>query len=198
MRAAARITIVAAVVAAGAAVAMVVGAATPVGAAGTGGVELTPVAPTDGTAFHVVASAGHPGVLAFELRNISGAPAEAHLYPAAVSRTGTAYSVSSSGTASWIALPDQIVHLDAGESRHFEASVDSAAAPPGQVVYGAVVQENLGDVAVRRRVATLVYLTRHERGGPPTPLAWLVLATMLLGAAALAVVLQAARQGDNR
>src|SRR5207248_1573970 len=132
-------------------------------------------------------------------RNIGPVAADAHIYPAAVSRTGTAYAVAGPGTAPWIGLPDQVVHLEPGATRRVEVRVDASRAPAGSVVYGAVVQEAVGDVAVRPRVATLVYL--HRSGPSPRPVAWLVLASLLASlvvARTAAVVASESRRGLGR
>ena len=193
-----RRSVLVAVVAPAAGLMAATAAAGPVSAAGTGGVELTPVAPTPGTAFHVTAGPHRPARLAFDLRNVGSVAADAHIYPAAASRNGTAYAVGGPGTARWIALPDQVVHLEPGATRHVEVGVDATRAPAGRLVYGAVVQEPVGDAAVRPRVATLVYLQRSGRSAPTRPLVWLVLAFLLVAGTSGAVASESRRHLRRR
>ena len=168
----------------------------PAAASGAGGIEITPL--TDGrptSSFHVSPPrSGARTRIAFDVRNVSTVPAEARLYAASVSQTGSAYAVGGAGSAPWIRLGPTTVWLAPGEVRRVEAEVSVPRGAKGGAI-GAVVEEPAGDTAVVRRVATLVHL---EPGGEPVvprPVVLLLVATVLVGAAAALVVRQARVRG---
>jgi len=129
-------------------------------AAGTGGVELTPIPTVDShgkavTAFHV-----HSGAeTRFALRNLTNHAATVRIYAAAATRSSVgAYSIGAAGSARWVELPTQTVTLPAHAVQYRSMHIASKGIPP-KTSYGAVVVEQVrGNVA--QRAATLVYLDR--------------------------------------
>jgi hypothetical protein len=156
-------------------------------AAGTGGVELTPLPTVDSqghpvTAFHVA-----PGASArFALRNLTTHPATVLVYAAAATRSPSgAYAVGGPGSARWIAFPDRTVTL-APHAVQLVGFRLNRAIPKGSK-YGAIVLEQRDGMVVQR-AATLVYLT-----APGTPLKTaerallpILVAGLLIGAAVAA------------
>lgn len=141
------------------------------GAAGVGGVELTP---PSGSSFTVTARAGQTVTQDFTLRNVGTAPATVRLYAADASQVDGGWSVGAAGSAPWLHLPDQTVTLAAGEHKAMSVRVDGGAHT------GAIVVEQAQGTVVQR-AATLVRLT-------PPPV---VPVPLLLAAAAAGLVLAA-------
>jgi hypothetical protein len=143
-----------------ASVAALMSSAPAASAAGTGGVELTPIPTVDKhgkavTAFHV-----HTGTQArFALRNLTDHVATVRVYAAAATRSSTgAYSIGGSGSARWVELPAQTVTMAAHAVQYRSMQISTKNIPKG-TAYGAVVVEQVrGTVA--QRAATLVYLDR--------------------------------------
>ena len=159
-------------------------------AAGTGGIELTPLPAFDAgghliTAFHVSLPAGGVAHEHFELRNLNDVTHTEQLYAAAAATNGHGgYTIGGPGSAGWIGLADQSVTLGPHAAKLFSFDVHRHGTPVGPLVYGAIVQVDI-TTSVVRRVAVLVYLS--EPGpGRVVPIALAVLAALvLLGAAAL-------------
>ena len=133
-------------------------------AAGTGGVELTPGGSS--SAFHASLKAGQSATAEFTLTNLKGAPADIRLYAASASRGGDGgYAVGGPGSAPWISIDNQIVHLAAHQAKRYSFTITRDTAPRGEgLTYGAVVLEEAGGNLVTR-AATLVYLDRVGPGG---------------------------------
>lgn len=144
-------------------------AAPSAGAAGVGGVELTP---PSGSSFSVPAQTGQTVTQPFTLRNIGTAPATVRLYAADAREVDGAWSVGAAGSAPWLHLPDQTVTLAPGEQKAMSVRVDGGAHT------GAIVLEQASGTVVQR-AATLVRLT-----APPA-----VPVPLLLAAAAAGLVL---------
>ena len=126
-------------------------------AAGTGGVELTPIPTVDShgkamTAFHT-----HRGAQArFALRNLTNHAATVRVYAAAATRSASGgYAIGAAGSASWVDVPAQSVTLPAHAIEYRSMRIHKDI--PKGTAYGAIVVEQArGNVA--QRAATLIYL----------------------------------------
>jgi hypothetical protein len=155
-------------------------------AAGTGGIELTPVPVVDGhrhrvTAFHV----GPGGRAEFALRNLTDQPVTIRMYAASATRSPSgAWSIGSSGSASWIHLKAEsvVVPGHAVLTRTFTVARQGLAKG---VTFGAVVLEQSHGTVVER-AATLVYLTAAKSSLPERALLPVIVAVLLVAAAAVA------------
>ena len=168
-------------------VAVAVGFAPAATAAGTGGVELTPLPTVDAhghpvTAFHVAPG----GTAKFALRNLTDHAVTVRMYGAAATKSASgAWSVGRAGSADWLDLPAQDVTLapHAIQTRSFTIAKHGIAKG---VTYGAVVLEQSHGTVVER-AATLVYLKsasalpKVERAVLPV-----VVAAALIGVAVVA------------
>lgn len=162
-------------------------------AAGTGGIELTPLPAFDSsghlvTAFHVSLPADGVGHEAFELRNLTSTAHSEEIYAASAAHQGGGYAIGSPGSAPWIDLPDQTVTLAPHSSQVFHFSVHRRGAPVGPLVYGAVVQVDRTSPALVTRVATLVYLSEPGPSRVVPIILVAVAAALVLGAAGLTVM----------
>lgn len=164
--------------------AVLVAAAVPAGAAGVGGVEVTP---RSGTAFNLSVSDGETVRETFTVRNIGEAAATVRLYAAAAEQTesGT-WSVAGAGSAPWLEFADREVSLEPGETQE----LSFAARGSDEARNGAIVIEQ-GSGTVVQRAATLVYVKQ----GPtvPLPLLLILIAVVLIALAAAAWVTAARR-----
>jgi hypothetical protein len=133
-------------------------------AAGTGGVELTPGGSS--SAFHASLKAGQTATAQFTLTNLKATPTDIRLYAASASKGGDGgYAVGGPGSAPWISIDDQVVHLAAHQAKRYSFTIARDTAPRGEgLTYGAVVLEEAGGNLVTR-AATLVYLDRIGPGG---------------------------------
>lgn len=166
--------------------------AAPALAAGTGGIEVTPVpGVVDGrqvTAFHVsVPSRGSTSV-AFALRGAGAAVATGRLYAArAVADGKGGFSIGEAGSSPYVSMPSATVTLQPKEVR--AATFRVHAGPhgrPGSGSYAAIVVE-VRKGAVVQRAATLVYLKAGRR--VPLPLLLVLIAGGLVAVTATALVL---------
>lgn len=179
----------------GAAVAAVLLLPVPALAAGTGGIEVTPVPPVrDGkqaTSFRVdVPSSGREQV-PFTVRNVEDGERSARVYAAAVTRAadGT-LSLGNPGSSRWVSLAAEEVTLAAGEVQERSFTVNGGDLPDGQVLAAVVVEVRNGSVV--QRASTLV---RLERGRTvPLPLLVVVAAVLLLAFAGAGVALLGRRR----
>ncbi len=159
----------------------------PAGAAGTGGIEVTPIPGiVDGkqvTAFDVDAD-GQPHDVAYALRNITSTPKTARLYAASATRQPDGgFTVGDAGSSPFLVLPDENVTLNPGA---FLRRTFRLRGEVQELTYGAVVVE-VRNGSVVTRAATLVYL-RPGRS-VSIPLALGLLAGVLVLSAGFAVVL---------
>ena len=160
---------------------LLLGGSGPALAAGTGGIEVTPIpAVVDGrlqTTFRADVPAEGTRRVAFALRNITEGQRAARVYAALAQRQqdGT-ITVGAPGSSRNVVLPEERVELKAEELQQRAFTVtgplerDALAAVVVEVRQGSVVQ----------RAATLVYLS--PEGDLPIPL------LLGLGAAAVALV----------
>lgn len=172
---------------AAAATALVVAAAAPAGAAGVGGIEVTPLS---GSSFRLDVPAGKRAQQEFLLRNLRSEPSTVRLYGASATRNGSAWSVAGPGSAGWLELADREITLRGGETRTLAFRVRGGE----QQRTGAVVVE-LGAGTVVQRAATLVYVDTAAR--VPLPLLLVVAAVALLLAAGAGVAAVARRRAGD-
>ncbi|MCW2606654.1 MAG: hypothetical protein JWO60_1347 [Frankiales bacterium] len=158
------------------------GLAAPAHAAGTGGIEVTPIpGVVDGeqvTAFHVRVPNDGSRTVPFALRNLTRNPRKARLYAASAARQpdGT-FTVGAAGSSPHATLADEPVTLRSQEVQRRTLVVKGAVE---KLTYAAVVVEvRTGSVVTR--AATLVYLRPEQDRHTP----------FLLGLGAAAVALAA-------
>lgn len=160
---------------------LVLSSALPVGAAGTGDVELVPASRNGEPQTSFTVSPDDDGIR-FDLVNLVDEPRTVRMYAAAADRSGGGgIGVGSEGSAPWLDLPDAEITLAPGETRPFEADVLADELVEGREQLGAVVLE-AEQAAVTVRVATLV--TVAPRAALPLPLWAVALAVIALALAA--------------
>jgi hypothetical protein len=170
---------------------VVLAGVTPASAAGTGGIEVTPIpGVVDGhqvTAFHVKVPSRGGSAVPFALRNTTNAGASARLYAAAATSDGHGgFSLGAAGSSPYVSMSDTTVTLKARELRRSDFRVHAGPdGRPGGTQYAAVVVE-VRDGAVVKQAATLIYLQAGRT--VPLPLLIVVLAVALLVIAATGVL----------
>lgn len=169
-------------------------------AAGTGGIEVTPLPfVVDGepvTAFHLELPGNGSQDVSFLLRNVEQGERTATVYAAAATRLPDGgYDVGPADSSPYVAFDRRTVTLGTDEQRKETFRVTRAAGdrPEGTVHAALVVEVSNGSVV--QRAATLIYL--EEAPLLPVPLA-IVLAVALLVLLGFAVPLVARRlSGGN-
>ncbi len=175
---------------------VVLAGASPAAAAGTGGIEVTPLpGVVDGkqvTSFRVeLPSDGTDGV-EFALRNITDAPKSARLYTARARPDGKgSFTIGDAGSSPYVRLDDRTVQLAPQEVRAERFTVAAPDERPTQQVYAAVVVE-VQQGAIVQRAATLVYISPGRGVSLPLLLVLGAAALILLGG--LSVLLAARRR----
>lgn len=176
---------------AGLAAAALLALSSPALAAGTGGLDITPLLPSsDGrapTAFHTTLPESGTVTVPFALRNLSKGPRTGRVYAADVTKTNGNYAVGAADTSPWVQLANREVTLKAAQVERLSFRVRRGSHDlPTHTTYAAIVLEvRTGSVVTR--AATLVYLEPKRGLGLPTGPT--VLAVVVLVAAAGAVVL---------
>ena len=158
-------------------------------AAGTGGIEVTPVpGVVDGkqvTAFRAELPESGTTQVRFALRNITKEPRSARVYAASARADGQGgFAIGDAGSSPHVRLEDRTVRLAANETRAetFDVLAPGDDRPDGTVHAAVVIEVKQG--AVVQRAATLVYL---EPGDSPPRSRWVawvagaVLAAVILG-----------------
>lgn len=177
--------------------ALVAVATAPALAAGTGGIEVTPLTTGSGgraaTAFHVDLRESGTTRVAFALRNITTGERRGRVYVASAQRSSTGeYDVGRAGSSPYVSWPEQQVTLSAGEARRETFTVGLHGHDlPKQQVYAAVVVE-VANGAVVQRAATLIYLKPVRGLHLPRGLVVVAVALLLASAVTLVVVRQRA------
>ncbi len=167
--------------------------AAPAGAAGTGGLEVTPNPPVvDGkqsTNFRVEVPGSGERSVSFTVRNITGEQRSARLYAAEVTRSNGNLQLGTPGSSPFAALPDRTVTLEPGEMQTSSFTVRAGKLPDGEVMAAVVLEVRNGSVV--QRASTLIYVD----DGPPVPLPLLLAA---MAAALLLIPLGALAVGARR
>ena len=159
----------------GAAIPLVLLLPVPAGAAGTGGIEVSPypgaVKGRQVTAFHTKVPSRGSETVRYSLRNTTAHPASGRLYAASATSDGNGgYAIGEAGSSPYLSFRTRDVTLAAGE-----LTLDTFTVHPGPdgrpstERYGAIVVE-VRNGSVVQRAATLVYL----EPGPVVPLPLLV------------------------
>lgn len=165
-------------------------------AAGTGGIEVTPLpAIVDGeqaTAFHLDLPGRGSKDVSFLLRNVESGERTATVYTAAVTKLpGGGYDVGPAGSSPYVSYRKQSVTLGTGDQRVDRIRVSRPAGDrPAGTVYAALVVE-VSNGSVVQRAATLIYL--EEAPLLPVHLAVIIAITLIL-LLGLAVPLAARRR----
>lgn len=159
----------------------------PAFAAGTGGIEVTPVpSQRDGKAITTFSvDVPHEGAVdvPYLLRNVEDGPRSARVYAARVTRNDGNFALDDAGSSPYVSMPDREVTLQQGEVlEEFFRVTPGPDGPPDGDAYAAVVVE-VRNGSVVQRASTLIYLDAERRVSLP----WLlvVLAVLLLVAAAV-------------
>ena len=170
--------------------------ALPAGAAGTGGIEVTPVpSQRDGkpvTVFRVELPSDGSVRVPYTVRNVEDGPRQARVYAARVTRDGDAFSLDDPGSSPYVEMPDRTVELAAGEllEETFEVRAPRGDRPADQQYAAVVVEVRNG--AVVQRASTLVYLSAGR--SVPLPLLVVLVAVGVLTTAAAAVAVTVRRR----
>ena len=151
-------------------------------AAGTGGIEVTPVpAVEDGqpvTTFRVEVPRDGVTEVPYLLSNVEDEPRSARIYAARVTSVDGNFSLDDAGSSPYISMEDREVTLQPGEVREetFEVSPGPDGPPDGEAYAAVVVEVRNG--AVVQRANTLIYLKPAPR--VPLPLLVLLVAVVLV------------------
>ncbi|MCW2615923.1 MAG: hypothetical protein JWN08_2917 [Frankiales bacterium] len=163
-------------------------------AAGTGGIEVTPVpGEVDGrpvTSFRVEVPGDGERRIPFLLRNVEPGERSARLFVAPVTRAGESFALGRADGSPYVSFEAQDVTLAEGESRQLSFTVRGGELPADEVLAAVVVQ--VGNGSVVQRASTLIYLSPGRR--VPLPVLLLVVAGVLVAAAGTAVALVGRRR----
>ncbi len=178
------------------AVLLVLATAAPAAAAGTGGIEVTPIpGVVDGrqvTAFRVALPGDGTKPVEFALRNITDQPRSARVYAAAARPDGQGgFTVGDAGSSQYVSLDDRTVQLSPQEVQVETFDVIAADERPTERVYAAVVVE-VQQGAIVQRAATLVYIAPGR--ALSLPVLVVLAAAGLLALAGLGVLVVAVRR----
>lgn len=170
----------------------------PALAAGTGGIEVTPVpSKVDGkavTVFRVEVPRDGSISVPYLLSNVEDGPRTARIYVARVRQVDGNFSLDDEGSSPYVSMEDRSVTLRAAEVREETFRVAAGPdGPPDDEAYAAVVVE-VRNGSVVQRANTLIYLTGEPR--VPLPLLILLVAALLIGVvgAGVAVTVRRRRQ----
>lgn len=152
-------------------------------AAGTGGIEITPVPSKKGnkaiTTFRVEVPRENPVRVPYTVRNVEDGPRTARVYSARILRSDGNFTLDEPGSSPYVSMPDREVSLAAGQV--LEETFLVSPAPERRrfrdEAYAAVVVE-VRNGAVVQRASTLIYLDPGPR--VPLPLLFVGLAAALL------------------
>ena len=151
-------------------------------AAGTGGIEVTPVpGQRDGrtvTTFQVEVPHDGSVRVPYLLSNLEDEPRSARIYSARVTESSGSFALDDPDSSPYVSMPDREVTLQPEEVREEFFTVSPGDdGPPSDRAYAAVVVE-VRNGAVVQRANTLIYLTAAPR--VPLPLLVLVVAVVLV------------------
>ncbi len=169
-------------------------------AAGTGGIEVTPVpSQVDGeavTVFRVEVPREGSTQVPYLLSNVEDGQRTARVYVARVRKVDDNFSLDDEGSSQYASMEDRSVTLEAGEVREETFRVAPGEdGPPDSEAYAAVVVE-VRNGSVVQRANTLIYLTGEPR--LPLPMLILIIAVVLIGAVGAGVSVTARRSGKSR
>lgn len=166
-------------------------------AAGTGGIEVTPLpSMQDGravTTFRVDVPAGGTREVPFTVSNVVDEPRSATVYVARLTRSSEGdFAVDETTPSPYVSMPQQVVTLAAGEVREssFAVSAPDGERPDEQSYAAVVVEVQQGSVVTR--ASTLIYL--EPGGGVSLPLLLVVVAVVLVVLAGVAFAAVARRR----
>ena len=172
--------------------ALFAGLGSPATAAGTGGIEITPVPSKKGnkaiTTFRVQVPREAPLQVPYTVRNVEDGPRTARVYSARILRSDGNFILDEPGSSPYVSMPDREVTLAAGQV--LEETFLVSPSPDGRHIreeaYAAVVVE-VRNGAVVQRASTLIYLDPGPRVPLPLLLVGLAAALVLIPGAALTV-----------
>ncbi|MHB8961259.1 MAG: hypothetical protein ACYDAN_16735 [Candidatus Limnocylindrales bacterium] len=165
-------------------------------AAGTGGIEITPVpSQVDGkavTVFRVGVPREGSVQVPYLLSNVEDGPRTARVYVARVRKVDGNFSLDDEGSSPYVSMEDRSVTLEAEEVREETFRVAPGPdGPPDDEAYAAVVVE-VRNGSVVQRANTLIYLTGEPR--VPLPLLILIIAVLLIGVVGAGVAVTVRRR----
>lgn len=162
-------------------------------AAGTGGIEVTPVPSMRNgkavTTFGLALPATGSKQVPYTLRNVDAVPRTVRVFAAQVTLSNGRYALGAPGSSPYVATPDRTVTLQGREERQTSFTV-TAGKPPKGVVYAAIVV-GVRNGSVVQNAATLVTLrpAPNRIVGLPTAVVVVALVLLVLAAMAFALVL---------
>jgi hypothetical protein len=189
-------------VAALAAVTLLATVVTPSQAAGTGGIEVTPVPSMRNgkavTTFTLDLPTSGSKQVPYTLRNVDAVPRTARVFAAKVTLTDGTYALGAPGSSPYVSSADQTVTL-AGRAVKQATFRVAAGTPPGKVVYAAIVVE-VRNGSVVQNAATLITLRAapHRIVGLPTTVVVVALLALVLVALGLLLVVFRRRSTQDR
>jgi len=165
----------------------------PAQAAGTGGIEVTPLtggsADRPASAFHVRFPDSGQATAKFLLRNVTNKTVSGRLYAASAERDATgSFAIGSAGSSPYVDLPDRELTLRPGarQTLSFVIRSISGKQPTSERYAAIVVSVSRGTIV--ERAATLVYLAPATSGPPVISIAIAALAAGLVFGVGAAVV----------
>ncbi len=165
-------------------------------AAGTGGIEVTPVPSLRNgkavTTFTVQLPPSGSRQVPYTLRNIDAVPRTARVFAAKVTLSDGNYALGPPGSSPYVSSTDRTVTLAPREVKQ-ETFTVAARTPPGEVVYAAIVVE-VRNGSVVQNAATLITLRPAARRIVGLPTGVIVAALVVLVLAALGVLLVVLRR----
>ncbi len=180
----------------GAAAVVLACGALPAHAAGTGGIDLSPLPAEPGgrtaATFRVEVPRSGEVQVRYRLRNVEDGPRSATVYTARVTTSDGSYVLGEPDSSPYVRRPRQQVTLQAGESveQSFTVSAGPDGPPEGEQLAAVVLEVRNGSVV--QRANTLVVLTAERQ--VPLPLLLVVLAVVLLLAGGFGVAALARRR----
>ncbi|MCW2587346.1 MAG: hypothetical protein JWN55_2862 [Frankiales bacterium] len=156
-------------------------------AAGTGGIEVTPVPSLRNgkpvTTFTVEVPTRGSSKVAYTVRNVEKVTRSARVYAAEVTKHDGNFVLGAPGSSPYVAMADRTVTLKAGEIQPGTFTVKSGPGRPKGQAYAAIVVE-VRNGSVVQRANTLVYLKPGRE--IPLPVLVVLVAVAVLGLAGIA------------
>jgi hypothetical protein len=171
-------------------------------AAGTGGIEVTPVPSMRGgkaiTTFTVTLPSSGSTTVPYTLRNVDASPRTARVFAAKVTKSGGTFSLGPPGSSPYVRDQDRTVTLQGSEVRQESFTVRNTVSNhdklTGPAYAAVVVQVRRGSVV--QNAATLITLrpASNRLVGLPRSVVVVALALLVLVALAVVIVRRRARQ----
>ena len=179
------------------ALALLSGFASTSAAAGTGGIEVTPIPSTHNgkaiTTFSVELPTSGSKQIRYTLRNLDRTVRSARVFAAKVTLTGGNFSLGTAGSSPYVSDPDRTVTLQPGQIEQRSFTVKAGPRPPGKVYAAIVVEVRHGSVV--QNAATLITLKpAHRQPLPSLPVLLVILAVVAVALAGLGLLVAVRRR----